>query len=293
MMFINSESPNGKREVAAMPVLAMCNFIPDTDALKVFALENGFSGIDWSFDLETLPKTPSEESHWVAQMSTLQPLLVRYHCPFEKIDLGHENPEHVKMAETLYRRIVRLIAKAGGKMVTIHIGLGRDSTQPMSWDETIRNLSRLVQYGGEHGIKVCLENLAWGWTSKPNLFEKLVRKSGAGVTLDIGHAYVSEAVASQQFSVADFISPHSDRVYNAHVYHKELDDIGHIPPARIDDVSERLDILREIGCAWWVLEIKEIAGLMQTKRIIDDYLEKSLSLRDAETEKTSSILEGN
>lgn len=284
MMSVNSELPVDGDDPTS-PVLAMCNFISDVQALKAFALENGFSGIDWSFNLETLPKTPSQESQWVVQLSSLQPLAVRHHCPFEKIDLGHEDPEHVKKADAIYRRIIRLIAKAGGRMVTIHIGLGRDSTLPMRWDETIRNLSRLVQYGGEHGVRVCLENLAWGWTSKPNLYEKLVRKSGAGVTFDIGHAYVSEAVNSQQFTVEDFISPHSDRVHNAHVYHEELDGVGHMPPARIEDISERLDILKQIGCRWWVLEIRETAGLMQLKSIVDKYLSQWPDIRDKEVEK--------
>lgn len=289
-MVIDTTLPSISDSNTFLPILAVCNFISDIDALKIFALENGFSGIDWSFDLETLPKTPAEESRWVAKMSSLQSLHVRYHCPFEKIDLGHEDPEHVKTAEILYRRIIRLIAKAGGKIVTIHIGLGRNSTRPMRWDETIQNLRRLVQYGGDHGVKVCLENLAWGWTSKPNLFEKLIRKSGSGVTFDIGHAYVSEAVASRQFSVEDFISPHPDRVYNAHVYHKELDDVGHMPPVRLDDISARLDLLMQIGCCWWVLEIKETAGLMQLKRIVHEYLRKASTVRLTENEKTLSTL---
>jgi hypothetical protein len=33
----------------------------------------------------------------------------------------------------------------------------------------------------------CLENLAWGWASKPNLFEKIVRRSGVFVTAGVGH----------------------------------------------------------------------------------------------------------
>lgn len=90
-------------------------------------------------------------------------LEIRYHCPFYQIDLGHDDPPVAKTAGDLFRRIILLVSKAGGKYLTIHIGLGRDSTEPVSWDATIDNLGRLVQYGTDHGMKVCLENLAWGW----------------------------------------------------------------------------------------------------------------------------------
>jgi sugar phosphate isomerase/epimerase len=257
------------------PTLAMCNFIQDITSLKAFAIERGFSGIDWSFEIETLPKTPSEESQWVKAVSTLQPLDVRYHCPFHKIDLGHHDPAKAKEAATLFRRIIRLIAKTGGGYLSIHIGLGRNSTEPLSWDETIQNLRRLVQYGSERNVKVCIENLAWGWTSKPNLFEKLVRKSGAWVTFDIGHAQVCESVSSQQYAVEDFVTPHADRVLNAHIYHVELSGIGHIPPENLADIKTRLSLLQHIGCTWWIIEIKEEEPLLKTKQIIDEFLHEN------------------
>jgi sugar phosphate isomerase/epimerase len=257
------------------PKLVMCNMIQDIPTLKAFAVEHGFSGIDWSFEIKILPKTPSEESRWVQAVSTLHPLDVRYHCPFHKIDLGHHDPAKAKEAATLFRRIIRLIAKTGGGYLSIHIGLGRNSTEPLSWDETVQNLRRLVQYGAERGVKVCIENLAWGWTSKPNLFEKLVRKSGAWVTFDIGHAQVCESVRSQQYTVEDFVTPHADRVLNAHIYHEEVSGIGHIPPENLADIENRLSLLQDIGCSWWNIEIKDMEPLLKTKYIIDGFLHEN------------------
>ena len=261
---------NGQRQVK--PKLVMCNFFSDTEKLRRFAHEYGFSGIDFSFDLEQLPKTPAQESRWVKDISTLGPLEVRYHCPFERIDLGHDDPDKVEEAEAIFRRIIRLISKVGGRYMTIHIGLGHDSTEPLSWETTIDNLRRLVNYGGALRVRVCLENLAWGWTSKPNLFEKLIRRSGANVTLDIGHAYVCESVQSQQYAVEDFVTPHADRVFNAHIYHTEIPGQGHIPPKKREDIQDRLTLLQEIGCEWWVIEIREVEGLLKTKKIVDEYL---------------------
>lgn len=42
------------------PILACCNFIPEVDELRQFALDLGFAGIDWTFTLENLPTGPKE-----------------------------------------------------------------------------------------------------------------------------------------------------------------------------------------------------------------------------------------
>ena len=254
------------------PKLAVCDFFSDVERLRSFALGHGFSGIDWSFEMESIPRTPSEESRWVRELLTLSPLEVRYHCPFYQIDIGHSDTSEARVAELLFQRIIRLVSRAGGRYLSIHIGLGRNSTEPLSWDTTIDNLRRLVQYGAERHISICLENLAWGWTSKPNIFEKLIRRSGAGVTFDIGHAEACESVQSQQYEIQDFVTPHPERVRNAHLYHTEISGVGHIPPNTLTDIEDRLTLLEKIGCEWWALEIKDIEGLLKTKEIVDEYL---------------------
>lgn len=258
-----------------MPKLAMCNFLSDLERLKETALAHGFQGIDWSFDPRDFPRRPSEESRWVAQMRFLAPLELRFHCPFARIDLGHEETARSREALDLFRRIVHLVAKAEGRYLTIHVGLGRDTTRILSWDRTVKNLRDLVRFGRQRSVRVCLENLAWGWTSKPHLFEKLVRLTGAGVTFDIGHAHACEAVATQQYTPADFVSPHADRLHNAHVYHTEIEIEGrglHVAPETPADISSRLHLLGRAGCDWWVLELREMEALLQTKHIVDRHL---------------------
>jgi sugar phosphate isomerase/epimerase len=257
------------------PKLIMRNLSSDLDKLKRLAVDNGFAGIDWSFEITALPTTPAEETRWVKSLAALDPLEIRYHCPFKQVDLGHEDPAQVKAAVSLFRRIIRLISKADGKYLTLHVGLGHDTTRILSWNTTIDSLRRLVQFGADNGIKVCLENLAWGWTSKPNLFEKLIRKTSAGVTFDIGHAYACEAVNSQYYAAEDFITPHLDRVFNAHIYHTEIAGVGHMPPNRIEDIEQRLEILQAADCLWWVIELKDVEELLQTKKFIDAYLKSN------------------
>lgn len=261
----------------------MCNIFSDIEKLRCFALENDFAGIDYSFDLEKLPEKPIEESNLAEEISRLAPLEVTFHCPFHKIDLGHNDPKKAREAEIIFQSIIRLVSKAGGRILSIHIGLGRNSTEPLSWDSTIEKLRNLVQYGTDHRVKVCLENLAWGWTSKPNLFEKLIRKSGAYVTFDIGHALVCESIRSHYYSVEDFVTPHPGKVINTHIYHKEIEGVGHLPPDHLNDIERRLSLLMDIGCDYWVIEVKEVEGIRKTKRFIDEYLrlnyqEKGISI---------------
>jgi hypothetical protein len=77
--------------IPVKPKLAMSNFITDLDRLRRFAIGHGFDGIEWSFELEHLPRAPAEDSRWVNLMALLEPLELRFHCPFKKLDMGHED----------------------------------------------------------------------------------------------------------------------------------------------------------------------------------------------------------
>ena len=260
---------------ANRPKLVTPNLITDPEKIRQFAADNGFDGIDWSFDLAHLPVTPVEESRWASRQELLKPFEVRYHCPFLQVDIGHEDKAIQASAMEIFRRMIRLVSKARRKYLSIHVGLGHNTTKILSWELSISNLRQLVQFGVESGVTVCLENLIWGWSSKPNLFEKMVRRSGASVTFDIGHAYSCEAIESQTYAVKDFVTPHADRVVNAHIYHKEVSGVGHFPPKRIEDIADRLDLLKRTPCSWWVLELKNIEDLLKTKSIVEEYLKRS------------------
>lgn len=255
-----------------LPKLAVCNFVPDVEELRRLALASGFSGVDWSFNLREWPGSALEEARIVKRIARLQPLEVRYHCAFNGLDLGDAKADNADEAMEIFRRACRLVRKLDGRYMTIHLGLGRETAEGLSWERSLERLADLVGYGRNLGICVCLENLAWGWTSRPELFEKLVRRSGSGVTLDIGHARVSPSIKSQRFSLEDFVTPHQKQVFNAHIYHEETEG-GHLPPAKLEDVREPLDLLGALPCDWWVLELRNLNDLMATRKIVQAYFE--------------------
>lgn len=254
------------------PKLAICNFMSDVETLRQTAMAHGFSGVDWTFKLADLPANDIEESRLLRRISRLQPLEVRYHCAFKGIDLGDADIDKANEAKGIFRKACRLVSRLNGKFMTVHLGLGRDSCDGLSWERSVGSLADLVSFAHDLGICLCLENLASGWSSRPELFEKLVRKSSAGVTLDIGHAWVSPSVQNQYYAFEDFVSPHHERVFNAHIYHEEKNN-GHTAPEKLEDVMDRLHLLSCLPCDWWVLELREESALFSTFKVVYEFLD--------------------
>ena len=239
------------------PKIACCNFMGDVKQLRAFALDHGFDGVDWTFTNPDFPLSPAAQTELIHAVQSLHPLEVRFHCAFSQTDLGDEDPEQAAAALRTFQAVCRLVSKLQGRYITIHIGLGRDSTLDLCWERTLVKLSDLVQFARKSWLRLCLENLAWGWTSRPELFEKLLRKSGVWATLDIGHAQVCPAVSSKLFTIEDFVHPQPDRICNAHIYDAE-NHTGHLPPRSLADIRHRLDLLHALPlCDWWVLELRE------------------------------------
>ena len=253
------------------PKLALCNFISNVDSLKQTALMNGFQGVDWTLKVEDLPNNEVERLGLRRRIEALAPLEVRYHCAFTGVDLGDEDAARGHTAVDIFRRACETVSSLDGRFMTIHLGLGRQSYEDLSWERSVKRLGELVRYGEALGVCVCLENLASGWSSRPELFEKLVRKSRAAVTLDIGHARMSPSVQSQRFDLEDLVTPHHGRVFNAHIYHEERND-RHTAPSSLDDLVDRLHLLTCLPCDWWVLELREEKALLDTLRVVREFL---------------------
>ncbi len=255
------------------PKLACPNFYPDVSNLKSVALDCGFHGIDWTLRPDDLPKNSAEEARLMNSLSRLAPLEVRFHLFFPDNELGDIDAERAASATKTFFAAFDLISKLAGRFATVHVGLGRDSMEDVSWERTIHGLTDLRTKARVSGIRLCLENLSWGWTARPELYEKLIRKTNCWGTLDIGHARVCQSVRSQAYDVQDFVFPHRERILSAHIYHEETAE-GHIAPIHHSDLDDRLHLLRGLPlCDWWVLELREDKSLLHTLDCVRGFLQ--------------------
>ncbi|MGA2223981.1 MAG: TIM barrel protein, partial [Syntrophobacteraceae bacterium] len=130
-----------------LPSIAICNFIRDTAILRNTARQYGFSGVDWTFTLEDLPRNEIEEWRLLGDISQLKGLEVRYHCAFKGIDLGVEDDREAEAAMEIFQKVCRIVSRLDGRFMTVHLGLGRKSPEGLSWERTISALADLVAYG--------------------------------------------------------------------------------------------------------------------------------------------------
>jgi hypothetical protein len=161
----------------------------------------------------------------------------------------------------------------GGGYNTIHLGLGRIDSKELDWQKAINNLTKLVAFGNELGIKVCLENIVANWTGKPELFRQIIRQTGAGVTLDIGHVHVCQMNKPEENIYEQFTKPNWDNIFGAHIYHTEIPNVGHIPPDNLLQIEKRLTLLNSLPyCDWWLIELTKPAEILKTRKICHQFL---------------------
>jgi sugar phosphate isomerase/epimerase len=247
------------------PRIAICNiFGQDAEMLADFAYTYGFQGIDWSIDLNIF------KEDFLGKMHKLKEFEVRYHCFFYNIDLAYADYRSEE-AMSFFRQVIDIVSAACGRHITIHIGLGEHSDKELDWHKGIENLSSLVSFGFDKGITISLENIINSWTCNPKLFTTLIKETGAGITFDIGHAY-----ACRKDECDMYIMPYQDRVFNAHIYHTEIPQLGHIAPNSLDEIFDRLKVLSSApSCDWWVIELSKPDEILKTRDFLNQYIQLS------------------
>jgi hypothetical protein len=72
---------------------------------------------------------------------------------------------------------------------------------------------------------------------------------------------------------------------NAHIYHTEQSGVGHVAPNRIEDIYDRLELLRGAeSCTWWVIELKKRRDILYTRDLLNHYINTSFSASPSEKE---------
>lgn len=197
-------------------------------------------------------------------------MAVRHHGYFPGKEIGHANPGVAEDAVKLHFEAMKAIRGIGEQLMTVHVGL--DRTLPLDRHRVVKNLTRLVRYGKKIGVAISLENLRLGPTSNPQTLLEWARCSGAGITLDVGHALSSSCVRRKEISVEKIIDLVADQLLEVHLYESETD--RHWAPQTMKILGPIVEKLTTVDCRWWTIELEDFRDVARTRQLLVDYFEK-------------------
>jgi hypothetical protein len=193
---------------------------------------------------------------------------IRHHGYFPGYEIGDKRPGRAEQAMQLHFQALEAMKGHGEQNITVHVGLTADVE--LDHDRVVRNLARLVEYGRFHGITVSLENLRFGPTSNPEIVLDWTQKSGAKITMDIGHAVSCERVANNELSVPQIIDMFSHNMIEVHFYESETD--RHHAPQDMTILGPVVDKLLTTNCPWWTIELDTYEDILRTRKLISDHI---------------------
>jgi sugar phosphate isomerase/epimerase len=258
------------------PRLAICHRpADDLELMLRTALECGAdAGVEVTLD-------PEDGTHLGGIAATIRRagLSARYHYPLCGHQLASADPGEAARAEAEMSRALQSVADAGGTHFTVHAALHIGSRQTGEFARTAEHLSRIAEVGRRLGVRVCVENLRWGDTSDPAVFLDLVESTGAGATVDVGHASSSDASA-HGIGADRFVALLAPHIETAHVYERE-DHAGHHAPEKLNGMQRALDALCETTCDWWTVELHDPGETAATCRLLRNFLDSRYGVREA------------
>ena len=189
---------------------------------------------------------------------------IRHHGFFPGHEIGARDREHADHAMCLHRAALNAMHGYGDQVITLHIAL----THGIQIDSgrVVENLSHLVEYGQNMGITVSIENLRRGPSSHPEQIVEWAQKSGAMITLDLGHAVSNQRVIDGEFTVHDMIESFEERLVEVHFYEKESD--RHYAPDDMTILGPIVDRLLETDCSWWTIELDDYDDILRTRILV-------------------------
>jgi sugar phosphate isomerase/epimerase len=237
---------------------------PSVERALEYALTEGYEGIDFTIDSTNI--SSNLISH-LEEITAVDHFEIRYHCA-ANVEIARADKNEADQALKFLKSTLDCLKDLKAGYFTIHLGLNHDNG--LSWENAVRNLDELVEYGRSKDILVCVENLKSGWTSEPETLQRLVEATGARVTFDLGHANSSKVSLQGKTTGAEFLISIKDHVVNAHIYEKE--EPHHIAPRDLKIIQPQLEALLQSRCDWWVIEHPGEQMVSQTKDLLQLFL---------------------
>ena len=221
--------------------------------------------LEYAPDPQHLDQLPQQISPFLTKS-----VPVRFHGFLPGYEIGHADPKMAAKGLRGHKAVLDAIQGLGEPVLTIHVGLKPDD--PIDPQRAIENLAALVAHGNALGITVCLENLRRGYTSHPEIVANWAEKTGAAITLDLGHAASCDDVKTGKCTSLDFIAAFADKLHEIHLYGTETD--RHHPPQNITEISSLLDQILQTHCQWWTIELDDYEEVLFTRQMVLEYLKE-------------------
>ncbi|MBN1365498.1 MAG: sugar phosphate isomerase/epimerase [Syntrophaceae bacterium] len=229
------------------------------------ACELGLPFIEISLD------DPVTVSGWMPKLLELKNdrgIIFLAHYPNE------DNPFDVAILRDKFvpriKALMDLSRQLGIQKATLHFWIDKRWASAELISGKLEILSRIVHYGNDSGIMVCIENLSERADSFAPAFEAI---PDLKMTLDIGHA---QLLARQNTSFR-FIEEHFSRIAHIHVHDNRggtgVKDDLHLPLGEgLVDYQKILKSLLDKGYDSTITMEVKIKDMPRTKQILDDYL---------------------
>ncbi|MFO7727421.1 MAG: TIM barrel protein [Desulfonatronovibrio sp.] len=210
---------------------------------------------------------------------------VRFHTRYFQYELGHADKYLARKALEAHIKSLKAMHGYGESAVTVHTGLLPEC--PVKEEHILENLSRLVERAHRLGMTICLENMRIGHGADPfKVFER-AEKSGAMITLDVGHARGCAMVMDKQITFTEIVDLFESRLYEVHVYGRE-DEQGHHPITDIEPLAGVLGRLLQTDCTWWTIELSNQEEAMATRNLLENYFKTKVTIHHRQRPVPSS-----
>lgn len=171
--------------------------------------EVGFSGIDMSF--EVLPRCDKGALRGILYAASVRAKSLGMCIPTCHLSFYMPDPQNGELMREFSRELMRGVDAAElmsiPTAVTHPIAIRSDKCTYDEWlERNIRFLSPILSYASEHGVRICIENMAHSARSDGEILygssaqdiTHLARNLKAGICWDVGHAHVSGYKNSEQ-----------------------------------------------------------------------------------------------
>jgi len=251
------------------PVIAVSVPARDAQTLVPWAMSHRFA-IEYTPDISGMERI---SDHLKASRRIGVP--ERFHGRYYGWDIGHPDNAVSQAAMNIHRKTLKALQGWCPTVVTFHLHLRWD--EPFDSEKAVDNLSLLVEEGKRSGVTVCIENLRDGEASHPESVLSWSQRSGAGITLDIGHAISCPRVCRGELTVQDFIDLFADRLEEVHMYGYESD--RHYPVTDVERFAPIVNSLLQTRCSWWTIELSDPQEILSTRNVLLTCMKEAIEFR--------------